>query len=354
QQLVPEAAIEALNEGVLGGLAGCDVVPVDPCFLRPLQDRPAGELGAVVGNTHGGSAAAGDNGVELSCDPQARERGIGHQAEALPGKVVDHSQDPETAAISHNIADEVHGPALVRPPGDRHRGSAAERPLAPTTPTHLEPLLGIEPAELLVYSAGRLPDGAEYVGAGNRTAGGWQPTPAAGRGSHYRQAAGCGSESSRDPPRSFCTPAAGSPRGFAEGELPPLVWRRASPFFCRDVLQHDVVEHGFGEKLLQLCVLGLENLQPAGIRYLQPTVPRLPLVERRAANAVLAADIRRRCPRLLLPQDGNDLLFVEPRSPHHPSPSRRRTLLKSGGDLGAQVTTHDVRTPLQVLAIVLL
>jgi hypothetical protein len=97
-----------------------------------------------------------------------------------------------------------------------------------------------------------------------------------------------------------------SPRGFGEGELPPLVWRRASPFFCRHVLQHDVVEHGFGEKLLQLCVLGLENLQPAGIRYLQPTVPRLPLVERCAANAVLAADIRRRCPRLL-PASRNSL-----------------------------------------------
>jgi hypothetical protein len=35
--------------------------------------------------------------------------------------------------------------------------SAAERPLAPTTPTHLEPLLGIEPAELLVVQLGAFP-----------------------------------------------------------------------------------------------------------------------------------------------------------------------------------------------------
>ena len=44
--------------------------------LRPLQDRCAGELGAVVGDAHGGSSAHGDDGIKLSCDPHARERGI--------------------------------------------------------------------------------------------------------------------------------------------------------------------------------------------------------------------------------------------------------------------------------------
>ena len=90
---------------------------------------------------------------------------------------------------------EVQAPALVRPLRDRHRGPGAERPLAPATPTHLEPLLAIEPAELLVVH-GRLRDGAGYADAGSRTAGGWRPTPAAGRGSHYRPAGGCDSGSS--------------------------------------------------------------------------------------------------------------------------------------------------------------
>ena len=50
QQLVPEAAIEALNEGVLGGLAGCDVVPVAPpwgclCRLLPSPNRQSGAIG---------------------------------------------------------------------------------------------------------------------------------------------------------------------------------------------------------------------------------------------------------------------------------------------------------------------
>src|SRR5215467_2535984 len=93
-------------------------------------------------------------------------------------------------------------------------------------------------------------------------------------------------------------------------------------FFCSDVLQHDVVEHRLGEKLLQLCVLGLERLQPAGVRHLKTAVLRLPLVEGRAADPVLPAYLCRRCTCFLLPQDADDLLFTEPRWPHRPSPFR--------------------------------
>lgn len=45
--LVPEAAVEALDEAVLHGLDGSDVVPVDLPVLGPSQDRHAVDLGAV-------------------------------------------------------------------------------------------------------------------------------------------------------------------------------------------------------------------------------------------------------------------------------------------------------------------
>jgi hypothetical protein len=54
---VPEAPDEALCKGVLGRLAQRDIVPADLVVLRPLEDRCAGELGIVVGNAQGGSAA---------------------------------------------------------------------------------------------------------------------------------------------------------------------------------------------------------------------------------------------------------------------------------------------------------
>src|SRR5205823_12876550 len=51
---------------------------------------------------------------------------------------------------------------------------------------------------------------------------------------------------------------------------------------------------------------------------LEPTVLALPIVERRVAHAVLAAQLRDRHPGLLLLQDADDLILRVPR-PLHPS-----------------------------------
>src|SRR6202035_460221 len=57
--------------------------------------------------------------------------------------------------------------------------------------------------------------------------------------------------------RSSCTPAARSCRKQNAGERQPLAWRRASPFFCQEILQRRIVEHGVRQKLLQPTVLAL-------------------------------------------------------------------------------------------------
>ena len=71
QQLVAQTAIEALDKGVLLRFARRDVVPFDTAVPRPAQDRGAGQLGAVVGNTGGGFTAFSNNRIELAPDPQA-------------------------------------------------------------------------------------------------------------------------------------------------------------------------------------------------------------------------------------------------------------------------------------------
>ena len=48
QKLVAQAAVEALDEGVLGRLARCDVMPVDLAVVGKCQDRVRGEPGAVA------------------------------------------------------------------------------------------------------------------------------------------------------------------------------------------------------------------------------------------------------------------------------------------------------------------
>ena len=48
QKLVPQAAVEAFDKGILGRFSGCDIMPVKLAIIHELQDRPTGELGPVV------------------------------------------------------------------------------------------------------------------------------------------------------------------------------------------------------------------------------------------------------------------------------------------------------------------
>jgi hypothetical protein len=66
EAFVAQPALAALDVAVLAGLAWCDVVPLDAPILRPLQDRQAGQLGAVA---HG---EAGSGMVRMRCWRQGR------------------------------------------------------------------------------------------------------------------------------------------------------------------------------------------------------------------------------------------------------------------------------------------
>ncbi len=48
QQLIAQAAVEALDKGILGRLSGGDVMPVKFAVIHELQDRVRGELGAIA------------------------------------------------------------------------------------------------------------------------------------------------------------------------------------------------------------------------------------------------------------------------------------------------------------------
>jgi hypothetical protein len=83
QELVAQAAVETLDEGILLRLTWDDVVPLDAVLLR----TSAGSLCwsaryrcRRVGDANSGLAATGDN---------RGERGIRHKRQALAGEVVD-------------------------------------------------------------------------------------------------------------------------------------------------------------------------------------------------------------------------------------------------------------------------
>ena len=96
--------------------------------------------------------------------------------------------------------------------------------------------------------------------------------------------------------------------------------------FCSSILEDGVVQHRISQQPLELGVLVQERLQLACSGHLQPAILGLPFVEGGAADPVLAAQIGRSQPGLLLLQDPDDLLFVEPAALHPIILPRRRTL----------------------------
>jgi hypothetical protein len=88
-------------------------VPLDPSLLTEAQHRHSGLLGSVVGHAHRRSTAPGNDDIELTHDPQARQRGIGDERQAFTVEVVDDRQNPETSAVGERIRQEVETPALV-------------------------------------------------------------------------------------------------------------------------------------------------------------------------------------------------------------------------------------------------
>jgi hypothetical protein len=72
-------------------------------------------------------------------------------------EVVDHGQDTEAPSIGQAVAHEIQRPALIGTLRQRHRRPGAQRSLAAAAPAHLQPLLAIEPAQLLVVHRYPLP-----------------------------------------------------------------------------------------------------------------------------------------------------------------------------------------------------
>lgn len=150
QQLVPQAAVEALDEAILHRLAGRDVVPLDPRRASPDQDGVGGQLAAIVAHDHLRPAALCKQPVELASNPHTRQRRVRHQCQALAGAVVDDRQDPEAPAVGHLVGDEVQRPALVRSQRDHHRRPCPDRPLAATSAADRQAFLAVEPEQPLV------------------------------------------------------------------------------------------------------------------------------------------------------------------------------------------------------------
>src|SRR5690606_28601718 len=90
-----------------------------------------------------------------------------------------------------------------------------------------------------------------------------------------------------------------------------LAWLRASPLSRQHVLHRRDLQQFLRQQALELAVLVLQLLEPPRLAGIHPAILRLPAVEGVAGNAELAADLRRRHSRLMLPERGGDLIRRE-------------------------------------------
>src|SRR5262245_9754765 len=87
--------------------------------------------------------------VELMHDTQSRKRGVGHQAQAFSGEVIDQREDAEASSAHECVRHEVERPAQIATLRDRHRRPGAESPLASAALTNRQAFLLMQPIELL-------------------------------------------------------------------------------------------------------------------------------------------------------------------------------------------------------------
>src|SRR5271166_5935449 len=157
QKLVPEPAVETLDERILRWFPGFDIMPGHIPFLRPGKDRVRGQLGAVVADHGPGLAAHRNDAVQLAGHAGARERSVRDEPQAFPRGIVNHRQDTKPAAIGELIVNKIKAPAIVDPLRGGDRGARAKRAPAAFAPSHAKLFFPVEPEHALVVHSKPLP-----------------------------------------------------------------------------------------------------------------------------------------------------------------------------------------------------
>src|SRR4029079_14212759 len=121
QAVVTELVVEALDEGILHGLAWVDEMKANATPARPGVELAPSELRAVVRDDHLGVAAQLRDPIQDSGDDETRDGRAHLDRQALAAEVVDDIEDPKASAIAERVAHEVHGPAAIDRSGLRQR-----------------------------------------------------------------------------------------------------------------------------------------------------------------------------------------------------------------------------------------
>ena len=79
--------------------------------------------------------------------------------------------------------------------------------------------------------------------------------------------------------------------------------------FCQKLAKCRGFQHLVGQQLLQLRVLVFQGLQALGVRHVHAAILRLPVIQRRLGDPVLAGQVASLRTRLVLAEHRDDLLL---------------------------------------------
>src|SRR6056297_72630 len=122
-----------------------------PISLRgpSVQDRLAGELGAIVRDDACRFSVDPDQRIQLPRHPGPRDARVGNQGEVFTAAIVVDCQDTKLPASSEGVGQKVQGPALVRPQRHWHWCPTAACPLTATSAAHRQSFFAINTVEFL-------------------------------------------------------------------------------------------------------------------------------------------------------------------------------------------------------------
>lgn len=151
QALVPQLPIEAFDEAVAPGLAGRDEGRADVLIPQPAHDRARGELRALVRADELGLAVEPHEPSERQNHVARGERAHHLDRQALPGVLIDDTEQAYRLLARQAIVHEVVAPDVIRPscagqadvgaaaPTSRPSARQGELELSPQTPDTPEP-----------------------------------------------------------------------------------------------------------------------------------------------------------------------------------------------------------------------
>src|SRR5512137_955349 len=160
EPLIPQLAVETLNEAILPGASRLDIQGLNPDAAQPVSNRFGRKLRAVVRTDVLRNAMPDKKSCQTLQHIVSAEPTLHNNRQALPAVLVDHRQKPQRAPAMGTLCHKVIGPDVV-PMGrsEPHTGSVVEPQAAPLglLLRNLQPLLMPDPLHPLVIDPPALP-----------------------------------------------------------------------------------------------------------------------------------------------------------------------------------------------------